>query len=1233
MVAYGVAGMPRSRLTYRQTLRTGMIWLELPFRTDNMNDSRCRILCVAVMALACSWSSRLIAEDVQPQKTAELILKASGVQGGLVVHIGCGVGKLTAALCPNERYIVQGLERDATDVEAARTHIRSLGCYGQVSVRQWDSQQLPYGDNLVNLIVAEAASGMRDPVKEILRVLAPRGVAIVREKGNKAWLSRVSHPVSRIGMDLAMFAKPVPTEIDDWTHYLHDSGNNAVADDERVGPPRHLQWKSKPMWSRSHEFASSVQALVSANGRLIGIIDEGIIGQPRGVPALWTLVAQDAFNGIRLWRRPCDPVNPQALTAVGDKVYVTLRKRGPLTILDAATGETQHVCEDTGKVEEIGFCENRLILSTQLPDDDGKPKPHLATADPNDGHPLWKKPANTITKNTVVAGNGRVCYCNGSELVCLSLENGEELWRSLVKVHPKGYAVLYNDAVYLTGGSTRAFSLETGKLLWTGPDGSPHARNPPGLFGTGGLIWRAWDYVDPRSFLWQHREETRNGYDPMTGDVRKTVKANRLVTAGHHIRCYPPKATKRYLLLNKRGVEFFDLEGTNHMRANWTRGACGYGMLPANGFLYTPPGQCFCYQGVLLTGFNALAAASESRDRSPESRAETVLERGPAYEQIGNRESEIENPTDWPTYRHDVFRSGSIDASLPSEPVRLWETSLCSPAFSSPKDEAANDREKIVLLNAADATIHGSGARKSENAIIAWRGKDTFVTWQTRIDSAGKRPVWISQSNQGQGGSVFELTVGNETLTGSIRHTESWDQYVWIRAGEIEIPSAGDYAVSLKPIEQVEGRLGNVAAVAIGGKKPPAGTEERPMLREYPKGGLTPPVAAAGRVFVAEPDAHTVHAIDARDGRRLWSFVADGRVDSPPTLHRGLCIFGGTDGYVYCLSASDGRLVWRFRAAPAERQICVMGQVESAWPVHGSVLVRDGKVYCTAGRSSYLDGGICVYALDPKRGEVVHEIRLRSEEPDVSQYGGRPFDMEGVKSDILAAGKEDIYLFQNRFSPELSPKPMPRVTKLGDRTGEAHLMTTTGFLDTTWFNRTYWIYSERWPGYYFTYRAPKSGQIVVFDDTTTYALKAYTERHGHSPEFRPGSGYLLFADRNTTKPVLDEMDIGAEKGRGFSRTELPIWSTRIPIRAQGMLVARDHLYLAGPPDLAPEEGAYEAMIGKRGALFRVVSTTDGATLAEFPLDEAPIFDGLIAAGDRLYMTTMDGTLICFGAKQ
>ena len=79
-----------------------------------------------------------------------------------------------------------------------------------------------------------------------------------------------------------------------------------------------------------------------------------------------------------------------------------------------------------------------------------------------------------------------------------------------------------------------------------------------------------------------------------------------------------------------------------------------------------------------------------------------------------------------------------------------------------------------------------------------------------------------------------------------------------------------------------------------------------------------------------------------------------------------------------------------------------------------------------------------------------------------------------------------------------------------------------------------------------------------------------------------------------------------------------------------MVLAGERLYIAGPRDFAPDDGAYEAMIGERGAVFRVVAAADGTTLEEFEMNEVPVFDGLIDASGRLYMSAMDGKLLCFG---
>ena len=49
---------------------------------------------------------------VQAEKTeARTILAETGIKGGLIVHAGCGDGKLKATLCTSEHFIVHGLDR------------------------------------------------------------------------------------------------------------------------------------------------------------------------------------------------------------------------------------------------------------------------------------------------------------------------------------------------------------------------------------------------------------------------------------------------------------------------------------------------------------------------------------------------------------------------------------------------------------------------------------------------------------------------------------------------------------------------------------------------------------------------------------------------------------------------------------------------------------------------------------------------------------------------------------------------------------------------------------------------------------------------------------------------------------------------------------------------------------------------------------------------------------------
>ena len=130
-------------------------------------------------------------------QSAKDILDAAGVTGGLVVHVGCGDGELTAALRANIRLTVHGLDADAKNVAAARKTVRETHPTGAVWVDQLGAKRLPYAENMVNLLVSEDLGAIT--MKEVMRVLVPRGVAYV--KGGGKWIKTV---------------KPWPHNIDEW---------------------------------------------------------------------------------------------------------------------------------------------------------------------------------------------------------------------------------------------------------------------------------------------------------------------------------------------------------------------------------------------------------------------------------------------------------------------------------------------------------------------------------------------------------------------------------------------------------------------------------------------------------------------------------------------------------------------------------------------------------------------------------------------------------------------------------------------------------------------------------------------------------------------------------------------------------------------------------------------------------------------------------------------------------
>jgi outer membrane protein assembly factor BamB len=101
---------------------------------------------------------------------------------------------------------------------------------------------------------------------------------------------------------------------------------------------------------------------------------------------------------------------------------------------------------------------------------------------------------------------------------------------------------------------------------------------------------------------------------------------------------------------------------------------------------------------------------------------------------------------------------------------------------------------------------------------------------------------------------------------------------------------------------------------------------------------------------------------------------------------------------------------------------------------------------------------------------------------------------------------------------------------------------------------------------------------------------------------------------------------------GYTRAEPPVWKQWLPVRIRAMVKAGDVLFVAGAPDVFEPEDPYAAFEARKGAQVVAVSARNGKKLAEYKLESPPVFDGMIAADGRLYISTRDGQVLCMGKK-
>ncbi len=355
------------------------------------------------------------------------------------------------------------------------------------------------------------------------------------------------------------------------------------------------------------------------------------------------------------------------------------------------------------------------------------------------------------------------------------------------------------------------------------------------------------------------------------------------------------------------------------------------------------------------------------------------------------------------------------------------------------------------------------------------------------------------------------------------------------------------------------------------------------------------------------------------DGRPRWSFTAGGPIDSPPTIGRGWVVFGCHDGYVYCLRLADGRMAWKYLAAPEDLRTMAFGQLESVWPVVGSVSVVDGAVYAVAGRSSYLDGGMVLCRLDLATGEEKGRTVLYSRDPGTGEQPHHlleDVELPGWLPDILVFEGEGMYLRDRPFDLEGRVKAGPY---------GHHLYSSGGLLDPHWWHRTIWIWGTRaWgraSGWAIAGKYNPSGRLLVLDRDLVYGYK-FSEGGGR------GAVHALFCSDKKVEKVDRKLSNNNAAVVKYVTPDRVIyrWNEEIDFAVRGMVKAGDLLFVAGPD--GAEEIHFDAGSASTMAAF---SARTGKALSRMKIPCQPVFDGMAAANARIFMSRTDGRVVCYGA--
>ena len=392
------------------------------------------------------------------------------------------------------------------------------------------------------------------------------------------------------------------------------------------------------------------------------------------------------------------------------------------------------------------------------------------------------------------------------------------------------------------------------------------------------------------------------------------------------------------------------------------------------------------------------------------------------------------------------------------------------------------------------------------------------------------------------------------------------------------------------------------------------------------------PVVMGGAVFVPSMVSDSVTALDTASGAVRWRFFTGGPVRFAPVTTEERVYFGSDDGHLYCVGAADGKLRWKFYGMPAgrtDRNLLGNRRLIPMWPVRGGPVLDAGVIYFAAGL--WPEEGIFIHAVDAKTGRA---IWTNSESDQVAKGN---LD-HGVEQLMGLSPQGYLAVVDGRLVAPCGTQ-LPAVFDL--KTGELGQYTMgwggrTGLPKGTWFvagSGQYLAHS----GDLYDMRRPNDEKFADSRGRPDFKSKLYpagftriqidpTNQKFLGDFRRPvlSAGTMFYTDNGIVAEDLTQVKLEprtAEPRRKDDqypdkwRASFPRrWklSTDLRVRIQ----AGDRLYATGP--------------GKVAAIDLPAAGGQPRISWQASVDGEPV--SVVAASGRLFVTTREGRLYAFGAK-